>query len=313
MGPKARRTRSADAESTLEGVPSLAILFADVVGSTRLYESLGDDRARSLVADCLVLLSECTVRFGGLVIKTIGDEVMCTFDSADAATNAAIEMHASVTERLPTVNANTPPGFRIRIGVHFGPAIVERGDVFGDAVNVAARMAALAKGDQILTTQATVLLLSTALRRCARRFDRVAVRGKAEEIEVFEIAWQPESLTVVGRTGAAKLVGLPTSVRLTYDETTIELGSGCLPITLGRSSAADIVIDDVMISREHARIERRRGRFYLIDSSTNGTYVETDAGLRFLKREELLLCGTGRISLGRDLSEAIHLVRFVCD
>ncbi|HEX9782105.1 MAG TPA: adenylate/guanylate cyclase domain-containing protein, partial [Opitutaceae bacterium] len=125
---------------------TLAIVFADISGSTRLYESLGDAIARELVAQCLGVMTEYVDKHGGKVIKTIGDEIMCTFPSADQAIEASMGMQEGVTEDLPELNPNTPSTLTIRVGLHFGPAIIEGEDVFGDAVNVAARMAGLAKG-----------------------------------------------------------------------------------------------------------------------------------------------------------------------
>ena len=74
----------------------LAIVFADVVGSTELYESLGDDEARETVGRCVECMKECTIELRGEVIKTMGDEVMSTFDSADDAMLAASEMQQRI-------------------------------------------------------------------------------------------------------------------------------------------------------------------------------------------------------------------------
>ena len=80
----------------------LAILFADVVGSTQLYELLGDDRARETVQQCLGVMKQATEHYGGTVIKTMGDEVMSTFPSADDALNAANQMQQRITNTIRT-------------------------------------------------------------------------------------------------------------------------------------------------------------------------------------------------------------------
>ena len=130
---------------------NIGIMFADVAGSTQLFEILGDDKARSTIAETLELLTNVINAHNGTVIKTIGDEVMCTFPEADDSANAATEMQ----ETLEDANEmrDEGPEIKVRIGMHFGPALLEGGDVFGDAVNVAARMAAQAKGGQIITTK----------------------------------------------------------------------------------------------------------------------------------------------------------------
>ena len=74
----------------------LTIVFADVSGSTQLYEALGDVVARQLVAESLDLMSRCTVQHNGTVVETIGDELFCTFSAPEHAVDAAIEMMESI-------------------------------------------------------------------------------------------------------------------------------------------------------------------------------------------------------------------------
>src|SRR4030067_2380229 len=135
-------------------------MFADISGSTRLFETLGDATARIKVAECLDVLTDVVKRHNGIVIKTIGDEIMCTFPTADEAAKSACEMHEVLQEDVTEGMSDTTTTLAIRVGMHFGPAILEGGDVYGDAVNVAARMAAQDKGGQIITTQSTVELLA---------------------------------------------------------------------------------------------------------------------------------------------------------
>lgn len=291
---------------------NLSIVFADISGSTRLYETLGDAVARELVAECLGLMTEQIEKYRGTVIKTIGDEIMCTFATAAQAVEAAMGMQEGVTEDLPARNPNTPSTLTIRVGLHFGPAILEGGDVFGDAVNVAARMAGLAKGGQIITTKDTAEQLPPALRASTRHLDRISVRGKSDEIDIFEVIWQSEDVTRMstgllrGQTRQARLV-------ISYNGLDRELDQDMEPLILGRGKKADVVINDSMASREHARIECRRGKFILTDMSTNGTYVQTSEGPSYLRREDLVLSGEGRIAFGRELGEATEFVRFLCD
>jgi class 3 adenylate cyclase len=291
---------------------TLSIVFADISGSTRLYETLGDAVARELVAQCLGLMTEHIDRFSGTVIKTIGDEIMCTFPTAAQAVEAAMGMQEGVTEDLPQRNPNTPSTLTIRVGLHHGPAILEGGDVFGDAVNTAARMAGLAKGGQIITTQETTSELPPALRASTRHLDRISVKGKADEIDIFEVIWQAEDVTRMA-TGLLKGQSKDARLHLNYNGVERELDQDMdHPLILGRGKKADMVINDSMASREHARIECRRGKFILTDMSTNGTYVQTPEGPSYLRREDLVLSGEGRIALGRELSEATEYVLFSC-
>jgi len=90
----------------------VAIVFADVVGSTQLYENLGDERARETVQSCLNVMKRSTEEYGGTVIKTMGDEVMSTFPSADDAMNAASQMQQRITNN-PAIGGGTPVAIRI--------------------------------------------------------------------------------------------------------------------------------------------------------------------------------------------------------
>lgn len=309
--PSSHAASAAAVDLMARKAANLSIVFADISGSTRLYETLGDAVARELVAECLGVMSEQTTRFSGTVIKTIGDEIMCTFGSAEQAVEAAMGMQEGVTEDLPERNPHTPASLTIRVGLHFGPAILEGGDVFGDAVNVAARMAGLAKGGQIITTKDTAEMLPPALRSSTRHLDRLSVKGKSEDIDIFEIIWQAEDVTRMA-TGLLKGQSRNASLLISYNGLERSLDQDMEPIILGRGKKADVVINDSMASREHARIECRRGKFILTDMSTNGTYVHTADGPSYLRREDLVLSGEGRIAFGRELSEATEFVSFQC-
>ena len=182
--------------------------------------------------------------------------------------------------------------------------IEENNDVFGDTVNLAARMAGLAKSMQIITTRATIELLSPMLQHSSRRIAALSVKGKGDDVEVCEIIWRGgEELTM------AAVSTLPpskqTRLHLLYGVSELVLELANAGIVLGRDASCQIAIADRMASRQHARIERRRDKFFLIDQSTNGTFVafvgESEIALR---REEVMLRGEGRIAFGRSVSES---------
>ena len=281
---------------------NLAIMFADIAGSTKLYDTLGDQLARAKVAATLETMSEITRENKGTVIKTIGDEVMCTFPTAEDAGKAAWEMQERFEEEGESNTDGSPVS--VRIGMHFGPAILTGGDVFGDAVNIAARMAAQAKAKQIITTQDTLDKLPPAMRASTRFVDHAPIKGKKEEIDIFEIIWQEEDVT---RMATGMVINKPTpeaKLTLTYDGQTIELSKLRPGLVMGRSQNCDLTINEKLASRQHVRIELRRDKFFIVDQSTNGTHVISgDNPEEFLRREEIPLTGSGRISLGRGFSE----------
>lgn len=282
---------------------NLAILFADISGSTRLYEILGDVAARTKVANCLEMLTTVIKQHHGTVIKTIGDEIMCTFPSAEDAATAACEMHEMLEDDITEQTAAGPISLSIRVGMHYGPAILESGDVFGDAVNVAARMASMAKGNQIITTQGAVDEMSPIMRASPRFIDRAPVKGKKETMDIYEVLWQQEDVTRMSTGVIVQPASDPIRMRLVYQEDTVVLDGDITQVVMGRSKSADLTVNETLASRQHVRIEHRRGKFFIIDQSTNGTYVFHDKDESFLRREEMPLSGNGMISLGRSFSE----------
>ena len=281
------------------GDRNVAVLFADIAGSTKLYEILGDAQAKVLIDEALAALRAITERYRGRVVKTIGDEVMCVFANAERGFLAATDMQNSVNA-LPVVT-NTKR--MIRVGFHAGPVIEENGDVFGDTVNVAARMAGLAKGMQIMTSGSTVETLPPALRGATRAIAAVAVKGKADDMTVCEVLWQDsEDLTMATNSlGAGESTA---ELVLRHAGREIILGAGKTSAMLGRDPGSDLVISDAKASRHHARIEKRRDKFFISDQSTNGTYV-TFAGEHeiVLRREEVTLRGSGSILFGRSRAD----------
>ncbi|MBK8384898.1 MAG: adenylate/guanylate cyclase domain-containing protein [Candidatus Accumulibacter propinquus] len=272
-----------------------AVLFADVTGSTKLYETIGDSGAKRLVDACLDVLRAVTAAYGGRVIKTIGDELMAVFPGADAIVRAACEMQI----RLSELDSAMQYGLSIRIGFHAGRLIEENGDVFGDAVNIAARMTGLAKAAQIITTEATAKMMSPELRDSTRSMGSFAVRGKAESIAVCEVIWQVENLTMI--TGSLPGDNPPTtmSLDLAYAGGLLTFRQGDEAVTIGRDASCRINLPVLCASRKHARIEFRRDKFVLTDTSTNGTYVRVDAARELvINREDFVLSGSGEISLG---------------
>ena len=278
----------------------VAILFADVVGSTQLYEQLGDAKARQMVSRCLDIMREATEANSGTVIKTMGDEVMSTFPTADDAMNAARRMQERITtdEELGHGTGHVA----IRIGCHYGPVVQEHRDIFGSAVHTANRMTSQAKAKQIITTLSTVERLSPEWQAVARQIDIATVRGKADEVVLFEVLWQPEEATsMLPTVGHGRKTGArPKRLSLRYQGREVTVGDGRKSATLGRAEENDVVVKGNLISRVHARVEASRDKFTLVDESTNGTFVQTNAGEEiFVRRDSTQLTGEGVIGLGR--------------
>jgi class 3 adenylate cyclase len=288
----------------------VAILFADVSGSTTLYERLGDRQALKAVDQVLDVLRRAVATHQGRVVKTIGDEVMAVFRDADAALQAASDMQTRVAT-LPTFG---DARLAIRVGFHFGPAIEESGDYFGDAVNTAARMAGLAKGGQIITTAATVASLSALLRESTREVAALSVKGKQSEVKVCEVLWQTgEDVTMLAANRAQ--ASTEAVLRLAHGSETLVMDENLAAVQIGRDMSHHIPIIDKMASRLHGRIERRGDKYYYVDLSTNGTYITIEGDVEtVLRRDQAMLRGRGTLSFGHSATDpGAELVTFVCE
>src|SRR5919109_1714389 len=278
----------------------LAILFADVVGSTRLYDIMGDARARDMVATCIDVMRSATEQRQGTVIKTMGDEVMATFPTADAALNAAAQMQQQISTHAQLKVEGQPVA--IRIGCHFGPVMLENRDVFGAAVHTANRMTSQAKAGQIVTTAATVEKLSPEWRASCRQIDVATLRGQGSEITLYEVLWQTDDdvTSMVPGIAMEPRSGHHMRLRLRCQDRELLVDERRSSITIGRAEDNDVVVKGNLISRLHARIEISRNKFVLIDQSTNGTFVQSaDGEESFVRRDSLQIKGQGMIGLGR--------------
>ena len=288
-----------------------AVLFADVAGSTSLYEILGDKRAFALIEQCLDTMSRCTTELHGRVVKTIGDAVMAVFPSADDAAAAAAEMQL----RVDKSGAASGAKLGLRIGFHYGPVVDQEkdGDVFGDTVNLASRLCDLASRGQIITDGESAQRLSTLFAGNLRKLYAIQVKGREKDVELIEIVWQSatEELTAITAPVAP---GAGTAVlELELGGRRLDVGPDRRKVTFGRDHEADYTIRDDRVSRAHANIERRRGHFFLVDHSANGTYVTLEGKPEMhVHREELTLLGHGWITFGRPRAEAIQVVEFRC-
>lgn len=293
-----------------------AVVFADISGSTQLYVQHGDAAARTIIATALDYLTRVTAAHRGIVIKTIGDEVMCRFDTADDGFDAVVAMQRALKENASAITDKTR--VCIRVGLQWGEVVVQSGDVFGDAVNVAARVAAVAKRDQIVTTEQTVAALTGARAAMARQFDRVALKGREGELVLHMVDWDEEADATRMRTvmPAAAVAAAQRRLKVSFAEHSLLLFTEGKALTMGRSAECSLVVASTFASRLHARVVMRRGRFVLADESTNGTYIMpggVDSGAQevFIKREEFLLPEKGVFSLGQSCAAAdAKLIQF---
>jgi class 3 adenylate cyclase len=286
------------------------ILFADLRGSTSMYETLGNAHASTVVTQTVALMARIIGHHRGHVVKTLGDGLMAMFESAADAVDAADEMHDSL-ERIGV--PGEPPGLRARavplklqVGLAHGEVVELSGDVFGDAVNVAARLLDHAGDNETLATSTVVERLGPSQARF-RSLDRMQLRGRVEPVHVHLL----EAVRRFGDTAATAFGDIvpaapdPEAIRLVWAHLNRVYAGPNLPVVLGRSPQATYIIEDTRVSRSHARIDWHGGTFQLIDLSFNGTYVrfDHDPEIISLRRGACTLHGSGLIGLGTPPSE----------
>ena len=273
----------------------VTIMFADIVGSTRLYETLGDESAERLVTTTLRQLSDIAGKCQGVTVKTGGDDVLCRFYNARHALDAAREMHLFLA-------AKTAPSrdykIAIRIGAHQGPVIESDGDIYGDAVNLAARVSAIARGGKTLISGYTYEQLDEASRKRCRRFTTTTVKGKEQPIDVYDVVWEQtaELTRIVGNEVRSTMQSV---LVIRYQDNVIRMSANTVTsITVGRGQECDLILPAQQASRQHSRIECNRGKFIYIDNSANGSYINHNQTEMYFHQERVALQGEGFISLG---------------
>lgn len=278
-----------------------AIMFADVSGSSALYKRLGNEKAKAIVDDAVSHMAATTIVHEGMVVKTIGDEVMARFDSADTACRVAIAIQQRSSREFADI------GLGIRIGIAFGNTVITPTDAFGDTVNDAAFVAHIARANQIVLTQGVVDALGGDLLQQCQLFDRVNIKGETHKTIIYRLAWevagQQDNATRVMPVQDVTRFVANFQLTLTQGGKVIELLPAQTPYAIGRdASKVQLCLDSSVCSREHCHIEFRRGKYVLVDHSTNGTYVhEENKTPIYLRREETPLQGSGVISIGQQV------------
>ena len=277
------------------------VLFADLRGSTALYETLGNTEATSVVTQSVALLGHVVKNCGGVVVKTLGDGLMAMFVSASAAVMAADEMHDQL-ERIGTRPSDAPPrpALKLQVGLALGEVVEMADDYFGDAVNVAARLLDHAGDNETLVTSAVLDALDPLERSRFRSLDRLQLRGRVEPVYVHLLEAHRWGDTAATAYGDILRAPEPEGIRLIWLDTNRVYSPHSLPVVLGRSPQATYCIDDSRVSRSHVRIDWHGGTFQLTDLSYNGTYVRFsgDSEIVSLRRGTCTLHGSGVIGLG---------------
>jgi adenylate cyclase len=277
------------------------VLFVDIVGSTALYESLGDGPAHLAVSQTLRHLRDIVEQKSGQVIKTIGDELMCRFESAGDALMAA--------EAMQNEQSRSASGLKLRVAFNAGDVLTDGHDLFGDAVNLCARLVGVAKPGQILLTAGTSDLLATWMQHVTRPVGNATVKGKSQSIPLREVIWDHGAELTMLESTLTPAGAAPAQLRLVlqHDNREFVVDPNHPRLNFGRDSSNDMVVLAAGVSRLHGRIEQRGNSCVLQDFSANGTVLFPAEGRPvILRRTEHVLSGSGTIQCGPPGSAPIH-------
>lgn len=278
-----------------------AILLVDISGSTEIFEGEGDAAAVEQIVGYLEELRQIARREGGTIIHSKGDDVLCAFPDPTAALSAARKMLACRPTGLLEIHA----------GLHFGHAVQAYGELYGDSVNLTARLMQMANPGEVLLSGSFMEQVSEADSRSIRVLDNVTFKGKSAPTEIYSLLANDTS----PRTEVAQGHGTGhtrTRHQKTFQDLAVALHYGgsdyscavSASLSIGRSSDCDIVIQRPWVSRRHATVTLRRGKVELCDQSSSGTFVALSDGYEFfMRRESVLLTGTGQISPSRRATE----------
>ncbi len=288
------------------------VVFADLVGSTSMFERLGDETASRFVTQLVGAMSQDFEKHNGRIVKLLGDGLFVVFPEEGDALAACIGIQKRLTDQ-PILAGGSGPPVQMQMGIESGEVVEIDGDFFGDTVNSAARLADLAGAAQILTTQNVWAALAPLQRASLRSLGPMHLRGKAEASHIYRVEWQTgrdEDATMMGRSmvsDASRQV-----LELVAGEQVVKIHATSPKVSIGRGTGASLALNDPRVSRMHATLEWRGGQFVLSDASSYGSWVyfgnQSEAVV--LRRTECYLVGSGQISAGCERKEGSPLISF---
>ncbi len=283
----------------------LAILFADIGESTRLYERLGDTEAHRQISLSLKLMESAIVGCEGQLLRTVGDAVLASFNRCDDAFYAAREIQQAHQNEMLSV----------RVGFHYGEVIPDKGDVYGTAVNIAARVASFARLEEITLSGDACARLSQANQANTTLIDAVNLKGIDTAMDIHRIEWQSNKAanTVVASAADRVMQSVASPVaELAYAGALSRVNEASPLLEIGRDESNGLTVSAECVSRHHLQLRCKDGQILLIDNSTNGSFINRDGqNPLFVRRETLVLDGQGLLGVGANPSSSDeHTIEF---
>ena len=165
------------------------IMFTDMVGYSKKMQQ-NEDRALTLLNEHNIILQRCIDKFGGKTVKTIGDAFLAEFASVHDAIHAAVLIQKDLIVRNDEHKDGEP--INVRIGIHAGDITFRDNDVFGDGVNIAARIESIANGKQILVSGNVYSMITGKIEFPFKYLGPRELKNISQPVKVFEVMWESE-------------------------------------------------------------------------------------------------------------------------
>ena len=270
-------------------LPAVFIEIAWDEGKARKH---GQINTQNLVLKAMSIVTDIVKKHGGKIVRTSDRQVFCTFPNTKKSIQAVINQQRAIAqeELLQVIETS------LKIGLHYGETKLSKDDVSGEAASIAEKIKLVAQSGQILVSRDSVQEIPTALDIQFTKRGKLKVKGRILKIEVLEAIWKETSGTLTVYTD--EIVKSPPSLDsvlvLKFKGKKYKLGKSRSSFLIGRSNENDIIIDETSISRQHASVKFKNGRFRLADQSKNGTYLKTESEEEhFLNQNDMLLEGKG--------------------
>lgn len=283
--------------------PIPVIMVADITGSASLHQRLDEQEAERAIDRCIKRMQRAIEAYDGQLLQQVGDEILVSFPTPEDACHAAVDMHQRIAD-LPPVSGHK---LSIRVALH------DKGNDANQATQPETlanlmRIGGHARGDQILCSGAIVAALPPSSVITTQVRPDVSDLSEADnKLLVFEINWPaktvatPQHHSMFGPQNAPRIA---ERLCLRYRGQAYLIDSKAPVISLGRDPSCKLLVENRRVSRLHARIERRDDGYYLVDTSTNGSFL-TLQGRReiMVRKHEALLDGRGIICFGSSAND----------
>lgn len=307
----------------------LAVMIASLRFNTRRDDNWTNWQTLQQVARCQSLLSDIAHQNHGVVVRTLSDGLLMTYSDPNSAIRAACAMQEAIYQSIQAQTKEQSPD--LRIGTSYGTVEIEQGDMRGDSIDLAYKMVRQAQSLQILIDESTFNSLGKETVTLCELLGELNLRNTEKCTRVYQILWSNELTELINsrellpkydaviqrdsNQSSDKHSALAPEAGLTlnFGNQTIKLDAEHPNVSIGRGSDNDLIINDRLVSRHHARIDLHGRKFIVTDSSVNGTYIRFDDGEEVVvQKDTCTLKDNGMISLGYTFGEQPpEVIRFL--